>query len=298
MMHYGRMGVLVSLGFAVLASAVSGAAWPGRDAAPQCRILDDTTTPLYRFRFAYVPDSRFENSGKSPMLELDADWEIAFFRNILWGDIDLRTRLDTLQFLGSADIALPNLLTVLALDTGWTYRSGAAWGVRTRLTPGLYSDFETFDGDAFACPFAMEYIHAFNSDLSGLIGAGFRPGFDRTVMPHVGVVMGVGEALRIDARLPESRLEWFIARDWSAHLCFRWRNLTYALDDAHKEITVEDFEFGGGLTVRASDQTAFTAELGTRFDRSVAYDVTAPKEPSEYDVEDAFFMRVGLVGPF
>jgi hypothetical protein len=298
MINSRRFSVVIGLAILAAASAASGAAWPGGGAAPRCRILDDTTSPLYRFRLGYTPDSRFEERGKSPMLELDAEWEIAYFRDVLWGDLDVRTRLDTLQFLGSADIALPDLLMVLALETGWTYRSGDAWGLRTRLMPGLYNDLKSFDGGAFAVPFSMEYIHAFNPDLSGVIGAAFRPGFERTVMPCVGVVLGVGDVLRIDARLPEGRLEWFFARDWSAHLGFRWRNLTYDLDDAHEAITVEDFEFGGGLTVRASDQTAFTAELGTRFGRSVEYDTTAPKEPVEYDVEDAVFLRVGLVGPF
>ena len=290
---------LILIGIATGAGMGHGAAaWPQDRKAGYCQILDDTSDPLYRVRLGYVSESRFENSGKSASLELDADWEVAYFRDVLWGNLDMSLRLDTLMFLDSADINLPDLVTAAAFDAGWTFRSGGALGVQARVMPGVYSDLESLDGEAVAMPFSLAAIHAFNPSLSGMLGAEIRPGFERSVMPLVGVVWEIADNLRLDARLPESRFEYFITPDWSTYLGFAWRNTTFDLDDEHDAITVEDFEFGGGVTLRASDQVDFIAELGTRFSRSVEYDKVARNEESEIDVENAVFVRVGLGGPF
>ena len=131
--------VLVAL---MAAGVVSAAEWPGdRGERPYCQILDNPSEPLYRIRLGYVSESDVEDGGSTSLIELEADWEFAYFRNVMRGDVDCDLMLDTVLFMDSAGIDLPNQATVLALDAGWVARSGGtAFALRTQ--PGVYSDLE------------------------------------------------------------------------------------------------------------------------------------------------------------
>jgi hypothetical protein len=129
-----------------------------------------------------------------------------------------------------------------------------------------------------------------------------RPGFDRSIMPLVGLTWAVRDDIRLEAQLPESRLSYFFRDDWYAHAGFEWRNLSYRLREKgfydRDMITVEDFRLSCGLTHRFSDELRLTAETGSAFSRSVEFKDPADSLDSGVDVEDAVFLRVTLGGPF
>jgi hypothetical protein len=300
---------LVLVGMIVCAVGVANGAeaWPRDGGGNYCQILDGLSDPLYQVEVDFIGGCEFEEYGKSSILEVDGDWEVAYFRGVLWGDVDMDIFLDSFLFLDSAGIDLPEYLGVAALDVGWTYRTGGPLSVQTRAMPGVYSDFQAFEADALSMPFSVAMIHAVDKNLSGILGAEIRPDFNQTVMPMVGVVWKAADSFRVDARLPESRLEYFVSPSWSTHMNFAWRNTTFDLEDDRDAITFEDLEVGVGVTLRPSDQYAFTATVGMRFEGSVEYeklggeDARAEAEVVKEEnirVDEATFVRVGLVGPF
>ncbi|MBN1557663.1 MAG: hypothetical protein JW951_05915 [Lentisphaerae bacterium] len=295
-MKLNRIPVILVLLAAITAA---GAEWP-RDTGsrPYCQILDNPGDPLYRFRLGYVSESGVEDAGDTSLIEIEADWEFAYFRNILRGDVDCDLNLEMVFFMDAADIELPSQVAVLALDAGWAVRSRGGAALALRMQPGIYSDLEGFSGDVFSIPFSAALIHAFNPSLSGMLGVSVRPDFDRTLLPLVGVVWEVNDQLRLDARLPESRLEWYMTPDWSTHLGLDWRNMSYALDDSRDVLTLEDFRLAWGVTHRTADQLEVSAEVGTLFERSVTFDDVPPKEPDTFDMDSDLFVRFALGGPF
>ena len=142
-----------------------------------CQVLDDVTEPVYEIGMTYVPASQFGDEGDSAFLEFDTDWEFAYFRNVLWGEMDLHLKVRNIMFMGSARIDLPDEVAMLALDVGWTarYRNGVS--LQLRATPGYYCDLEQIGPDGLFVPFSCSLIRAFTPEVSGIVGAEVRFGF-------------------------------------------------------------------------------------------------------------------------
>ena len=283
---------------------LQAAAWP-ETTETQCQILDQSLDPLYEVNLAYVAESRFEEYGESALLEIDADWSLAYFRNILKGDIDLDLDLGCSMFVNSADLQLPDQVVAVVIDTGWTWRYVDGRAFQLRVMPGIYSDFEEVDGDMFSMPLSGAMIKSFNPRLSGILGLQYRPGFERKVMPVVGVDWEMADYLRLEAGLPESRLAYFAGRDWTTYLGLDWRSTSFALREKgsfnRKQITLEDFRIYWGLTYRVSDELYVKGELGRAVSRSIQFKEVQEEDPNildEIDIGSATFVRFGLTGPF
>ena len=69
-----------------------------------CQILDNPLKPAYQVGIGYVMESRFKGDageyGKSAFLEINSDWAFAYFRNILYGNIDLNLQTRSILFMG------------------------------------------------------------------------------------------------------------------------------------------------------------------------------------------------------
>ncbi|MFC1452215.1 hypothetical protein ACFLSJ_02590, partial [Verrucomicrobiota bacterium] len=112
--------------WALLALAVSmqtvgpvpGQTWDQDDGT--CAILASDIDPVYGVFLSFVPDSHFAGYGGSAFLELSADWEFAYFKEILFGDVDLSLVADTTVFSDAARLRLPDQVAQVGVDAGWT----------------------------------------------------------------------------------------------------------------------------------------------------------------------------------
>jgi hypothetical protein len=269
----------------------------------ECQILDNPAArPVYQVGIAYVAESEFGEGEDSGIFEMEADWYFAHFRDILYGDIDLSLAARTLFLADSAGLQLPDQLVKLALDAGWTWRYTNGMGLQVRAAPGIYSDLEEFAAGALAVPFSVAVTRAFTPEMSGIAGFEIRPDFDRVLMPILGIEWQAFDEFRVKARIPESRVTWFISRDWSAHLGFEWRDTTYDLrekgDFDRKSIALEEFRLSLGAGFRVSDQLEVVGAIGRSVGRKVIFDRVESGFDEEVDVEDATYIHFGLVGPF
>ena len=269
---------------------------------PHCQILDVLSDPLYEVGLTVIPNSRYRGHGSSASFELDGQWEVAYFRNVLGGDVDAALRGRTTVFFDSAGLDLPDQLLRLAIDAGWTRRLPTGVSFQARVQPGLYTDIEKVDGDAVSLPFSLSVIRSFNPGLSGILGLSIRPGFDLVVMPLLGLEWEAAETLRVEAGLPSSRITWFAFDRVMTYAGLDWDNTTYYVEDgrqyARDEMTVEDFRLYWGLTWRLSDQLHLSGELGEVFARNVEFDGRGAIPDDSADVEDRAYVRLAVLGPF
>ena len=272
--------------------------------ADHCQILDSMTEPLWEVGLAFISESRIDNFADTAMTELNAGGEFAYFHDAFGGSIDLNLVLDVILFRGSGGIQLPNQLVQLAVDSGWSVRYANGWAGLVRLAPGLYSDLESLDAQAFNAPLTLAAIRAFDPSLSAIAGIQIRPGFERVIMPVIGCEWEINDAWRLAAKLPESELIYYIDDLWSAHAGFTWNNMTYAIREKgsfdRESLTVEDFRLWTGVTRQISNQFQITADIGHVFKRSLEFGKNEEDLgiDSAMDVESSAFLRLALGGPF
>jgi len=269
---------------------------------PYCQILDGTRTPVYRVALGYTTAERFEGYDRSGLLELDADWQGAYFRDILWGNIDTAFGLRTALILDSVGLQLPDQLVGLWLRGRWTLRTIEGTAFRVGARPGLYSDAEELSGDGLYVPFHLAAIQSFSPELSGIVGVEVRPGFDREFFPIAALAWQPSPLVRVEVGVPESRLEWSVAQYWTAHAGFLWNNETFALrekgDYDRQSITVEDYTGSVGVSYAVSDSVSIRFDLGRRWHRSVSFEKPADGLAQDVDIDEGTFVRLAAVGPF
>lgn len=291
--------VLVTAAVLSGTGSASRAQWGGAD--HPCQILDKSSPPLYQCDIAYIPGSAFEGYDESAVMEINGQWAVAYLHDILSGDMDINAVLHGSIFFSSAEIFLPDQLMKLAIDTGWTWRKANHTALRLQAAPGFYTDMESLGLKSFYMPVSLAYINAFTPNISGILGLEYRAGFDRALMPLLGVAARVSDTVRLEAQVPESRLTYFFRPGWSTHLGFAWQNVSYTVEDRSElgrdQITLEDFRAFWGIGRRWTDELQFMGELGWVFDRDVEFEQISTDFNREVDVDSALLIRFALVGP-
>lgn len=285
-----------------LTAGASGDALAGGTSSVSSPILDDMSEPLYEMGVAYIPEQNFESYGDSAVLEIDANWEVAYFRDILMGDIELDVRIESDIFMDSTRLQLPNQVAVLAMDTAWTCRRADGTALRLGLMPGVYSDLEEIDGNVLYMPFSFALIRSFTPDLAGIAGFDARLGFDRVFMPIIGLTWNPADRIKVKAQLPESRVQVYLNRAWSTELGLAWQNMSYSLrekgDYNRDQITLQDLRFYWGLTHRMLDDVQVSLQVGSVFGRQVDFDEAVEGVEEDVEPDNAYFLRVALGGVF
>jgi len=269
-----------------------------------CPILDDTSAPFYEIGVGYIPEARFEEYGDAGVLEFNADWEFAYFRDIAYGDVDLKFKFRSSLFLDSTQLQLPDQVAVIAVDAGWTGRRSDGMAFQVRAQPGVYSDVEDLDADTLYMPVSCALIRTFDPQLAGIVGLQLRIGFDREIMPIIGVDWEIADFLELEARLPESRLICAFNREWTSELGLGWQDTSFSLREKgsfdRQQISLADFRWYWGLTHRASDDLLLSFEVGSVFNRQVRFkrDAEGSDLPRDIDPSNAAYVKFALGCPF
>lgn len=291
----------------IAASFAAGAGWDspsaGSGSGPvRCQILDSPYRSVYEVMLGYDTESDVGGYGKTSMIEADADWEFAYFENVLMADIDLNLDFGLLYITDDTAARLPDTLFHLALDSGWTWRYVNDMAAQFRLAPGLYGDLGGLSSDAIAMPFSGAWIYAFDRSASVMAGLAIRPGFEQVVVPLLGVEWEAAKPLRVRAAFPDSRVTFFPAPNWQTYVGLDWRSDTYAIDesepDSRTEFTVEDLRAYVGVSHNITDQLQVIAQLGQFMSREFAFDSSEEDVQRHLDVDENAFLRVGVAGPF
>ena len=270
--------------------------------APVCQILDKAPIPAYSLDLTYVSEGHFDGYGDSSILELDGYLELAYFYDVLSGDLDLNLDFNGTLFLSAAELQLPNQLMALALDTGltWRYLNGTA--IQLRVAPGIYSDVESISFGNWYMPFSLAGIKRFTSTLSGIAGVEIRAGFDRIIMPIAGLVWAPDNSFRLEATLPEAQAIYYWDDIWTSYIGWTWESTTYSIreksDYDREKITLESYRTFIGTSYAISDQLRLIGEAGITSGRKVIFEETPDDMDDSIDISSDLFIKFGIGGPF
>ena len=273
-----------------------------------CLVLDVPEKPIISAAVSYVGEADvtadYPDLPKPGMTEFDAQWEFAYFRDIWGGDVDLDAVINARVFSDRSFLRMPDQLINIYLDAGWARRYENNLGCQIRLRPGLYSDFEQFTGKALAVPARLMGVYTISPDMSVVLGADVRFGFERVVMPVAGLTWAPSDTVRIDARVPEARLGWYFDADWIFEAGWLWRSDSYQIRESNQldreMFTMEEQRAYLGLTHWMSDFLSLSLQAGLVFDRTMEFKKqdTVFNLPRKSEIDDAFFVSLTIGGPF
>ncbi|MCK5833829.1 hypothetical protein KAH81_09210 [bacterium] len=273
-----------------------------RAVSDTCPILDDIPCALYEVSFCYVPSRSYGDYGKSSTLEFDLDWELAYYRDVLNGDLGVSLNFSALMLTSATQLHLPDQLVGVFVEPEWTWRYAKGRAIQISARPGIYSDMEDLDMDMFYVPMSCRFVRAFEPRLSAYAGLEVRPGFDKVFIPLIGVKYEINEMLVFEGGWPSIRMDYYFDRDWRTYAGLDWNNTTYSLSekgtDDRGAITLEDYRLYVGLSHQTSEDFLLTAEVGYVFEESVVF----AKDLEDFDRKvsegSSYFLKFGVSRSF
>ena len=261
--------------------------------------LDPQVEPLRWFSLMYVPGAGTDrNAEEVSLIELDSRYNLARWRNLLLGDLNVNFRLKSLIFVDDAElVTMPTGLIELPLQFDWTWRylNGLSFQIGAR--PGLYADAEAL-GDGLGVPFHTAFYYAVNPQLSWLLGAEVRPGWNLPLMPLVGLGWEPAEAFRLILALPTATAVLQLG-PVGLFGTAGWRNTSYGMSGEEGDpdlLTVEDIQLGGGLQIAFSESFNLRLEGGLLVNRSLVAENDAAEDT--LDLDNSPYFRATFGGSF
>lgn len=261
------------------------------------QVLDAPARPQYALRLAILDDTRFGAYGESDMLEIDLHWKLAYYRNILYGDLDFTLLSENRIIRDHLSLVLPDILSALALETGWTWRYTNGYSFELRTFPGLYGDIFSMNSRLWGLPTRFLLHRAIDSNLAGVAGVEIRPGWDLPLVPFGGIAWEASRMLRCELMVPRSRALLYLG-PVTLFATAEWRNITYAIDEkgvAPDEVTFDDYLLSAGASLKINDENHVSLEAGTFIDRKMRTDLSGAGTVS---LDGGDFIRLGWSGPF
>ena len=171
------------------------------------------------------------------------------------------------------------------------------WNWWLNVTPGPFSDLDRVTGDDYRTLLHGAVLYRSGPHLQWGLGLGYDRvlGEDR-VYPLGGFVWDNGWDLRLNALLPELRLEWAPSRSWLAYLQVQPAGGVWHVRDAGSEydLKIEGFRIYGGGEMCIAPHVWLQAGTGLTAFRN--YEL---KEKGgnriDSDAEEAWFARVALL---
>lgn len=261
--------------------------------------LDPQVEPRRWFSILYATAAAVEGSPDDlPVVEVAGRFNLAQWRNVLSGDLDIDLRLRSIIFANDANYpVMPTGLIELPLEAEWTWRflNGFSWQMGMR--PGVYADVEAL-GDGFGIPFKGALYVAVTPEFSFMVGAEFRPGWNLVAMPLVGMAWEPADFFRLTLAAPQSTALIQVG-PVGLFGTLAWRNTTFGMsgeDGDPDQLTLEDLQLGGGLSIAFTDSFRLTAEGGLLVNRTLLAEDDSSDD--ELDLDDAPYFRLTLGGSF
>ena len=264
--------------------------------------INEFNDPIYEISAGYIPDSGFgsRERNESAVLEIGADWNIAFYRPSAGSEIEIGLKFSERTFFGKTWLSLPDQVAAIAVDLEWVAGYSGDKFFKLGFEPGIYSDLEDISGKSMFVPVSLSFGKKFRSDFSGEIGLQVRPQFDRQLIPLVGIDWAITDKVEFELAFPESRFDWYFGDGWNVNMCFMWDNVSYRLEgDTHDRglITFEEMRYSGGIGRRIASDLHIGVDVGRIAGRKVEFENAGGLERS-IDVEDALFGRIFIAGPY
>lgn len=259
--------------------------------------FDNDIRPIYHFRGGLIEETQFGSYGATEIAVLDFKARLFNVSDFLpGGSVDAWLFADGMYFIDNPKIsALPDALLAVGLDVGlwWRFTNGFSWELRG--APGIYSDPTAPE---FSCTGTLNLHYTLSENVCFVLGATYRPEWDMEIYPNIGVIWQPGEWLRINAALPESRIDLFPRHIFNFFATFAWDNTTYWLDNDESlpgTVTFDAMRASVGATITFFDNLELSAEIGTHLKHELKGDV---KGEDTIDLDKTTFIRATIGNRF
>lgn len=293
---------ILSAALLVLTSGLMAAPWQVDSAYPECQIFDRSPVAVYDLSWGWIGAADLEGAGSTTIYELDARWEFAYWRDVMGGDIAFDLVTDIELFSRSAGVELPDQLVALLLELNWVRRSAEGRALQVTIAPGIYSDIEEIEVNSLFVPISVTHIWTWNPSVSALLGVAVRPDFEVPVLPLAGIVWSASNAMRLEILFPRSRLVVLFNEEWSAEIGAEWSSRTYRLKEKgpfdRDKLSIEQLEYWIGVWRQMTDRLRLGVSAGEIKSREFEFDDRTDFFGKAFDVDDSYFVRLALGGPF
>lgn len=254
--------------------------------------LDSPVESEHWYRVDYVTDAEADEDGLHQIssLEVDLHFLLAEYRDVLGGDLSMKIDPSFTVFTEDGQYKiLPALLLDVPFDIQWVWRFVNAWSLEVGAAPGLYGDLEAMGFDMFGLPLRGCLYYALNPMLSFRAGVEARPGWDRVVMPLVGLAWEPNDIFRLELGVPQSVVDISLGRV-GLYGKAEWKNATYAMsgeDDDPDDITMDYWRVGTGLSFHFTEDVSAAIELGLITGRE--FKANGGYGSDSLDLDDTFY---------
>lgn len=263
--------------------------------ATRCVIQDQRLNPVYTADLDIIMPARIVTGRKVSFIDINSQSELLYFRDLLLGDLDLQLKAHARFPSAEAKLELPSVLTILALDTSWTWRYVNDTAFRLTLQPGFYGDLEELLG-TMDMPVGGFFIKTINTSVSAIAGLTVRWRSDLPIMPSAGLVVQPSDWFRVEATVPSGQVIVHATQRWSGRAFWDWDSVTYRLPDDRYDrryLAFEGTRLGLGVSHEITPEFRVNADAGLLAGRSMIFG-----RGGETDVGRSLFVRLGVGGAF
>jgi hypothetical protein len=261
---------------------------------PFCQILDRVDAPPWEVHGGYLTSADVDEEGGDDfgILGVEGGGGLAYFQTG-YGDIDLTGSYEVQAFTADGGIGLPDHLGAVALNGAYIWRNPDGRAVKVTASPGFRSDLEEMTSEAFYIPISFSVIRSFSPVLSGYIGVAVYPWYEQYFDPRFGIRWAIHESLLLDLMYPESKLSLSPEDGWDMYAGLRINNMPqWTIEDDRESIMIDETRAYVGVNHPVTSELRMMYQVGLVFNRSVDF----AKEQEESNVDDAFYVRVGVGG--
>jgi len=251
--------------------------------------------PYRPFSFDYTflgnADVHAADAGSVTMHEVNMQYLMRF---PIWDRMVLNVKplADILFVVGPSgtDIALPETLYKVAVDLNASYNINECVRVSVGLTPGIWTDFQRVNSDAFRMPTRIVVAYKVSEGFYVAGGLYYTDNYYRNLLPVIGVVYDVNDQVKVEVTAPpRARLVYRWHDDYQFYFQFEGGGDTYqtTYQDQSQMLQYRDLRIALGADIAVRRFRLF-GELGYAFNRRVRLELQEDR-----NLDGAFFLRAG-----
>jgi hypothetical protein len=199
-------------------------------------------------------------------------------------DFQFRTgfELERSSFSYNRSNPVPNTLEGANLVLGFDWACYQDWLIRFEARPGIYTNGQSFNSNAFNTTFLLGASYFVNRDLNWLFGVTINPWREWPVIPGVGVRWAFAKDWQLNLLFPNPRVEYRVAPGIRIYGGGEWKSGSYRTDknfgDTHGDASLNnailehrEIRAGIGIIGQPSNLISLELQAGAMLDRRYDY---------------------------
>ncbi|WP_438481156.1 DUF6268 family outer membrane beta-barrel protein [Oleiharenicola lentus] len=235
--------------------------------------------------YSYSSDESLERNGPAGSVAVHR-YELSLSGRAALNDTDLFA-YGLAYTTNSLDLApgtpLPDQLSELSLNLGYTRKFSQQWSGSVFLRPGLYGDLEDIDGKTFNAPLLLTAAFAQSRELLWFFGLNLNAYSDNPVLPIVGVRWQFAPDWTFNVGFPRTGVSYKLSETVTLHGGLTFQGGTFRITEslgtpagatsrlANTFVDYREIRVGVGADIKLHDRWSLNVDVGSMTDRKFDY---------------------------